>query len=507
LVKVTDWAGRVTGYEYDKNGRLISETRPNGTQMTRRYNVAGQLVQQVEKESDGNLLRQVDFSYDAAGNIVKELTVPKPESVSLPPVTMTYSAANRLATYNGQVVQFDADGNLVSGPLSEEMANFSFDSRNRLILAGETSYRYDAENQRIGVNQTSYVVNSQPALSQVLVKEENGVKTFYVYGLGLIGEEKDGEYRAYHFDFRGSTVALSDNIGKVVDRFQYGPYGELLKGEASVTPFLFNGKYGVMTEGNGLYYMRARFYSAVIKRFVNMDVLLGSVEEGQTLNRFAFVTGRPVSLVDPFGLAGIGDYLGDPQDTYFTEADYFYLLEHGELPQPYLLQDPILEYGKAYQAISIILPGVGEALDLNVLFGISGLSSGGDKLGAGISLVLSILTLGTSPNHRALHQCADYLSIWKAPQRGKGQHQLEKGYSPADFCEGDQCAYFAKERSLAEEYARHYGEGVIEIRISKEVYDTRLKQYEYSYEGGRTEIVIPHSEFEVLNNAVRVRHK
>jgi len=33
-----------------------------------------------------------------------------------------------------------------------------------------------------------------------------------------------------------------------------------------------------------------------------MDVLLGSVEEGQTLNRFAFVTGRPVSLVDPFGL-------------------------------------------------------------------------------------------------------------------------------------------------------------------------------------------------------------
>ncbi len=131
---------------------MISETRPNGTQMSRRYNVAGQLVQQVEKESDGNLLRQVDYSYDAAGNIVKELTLPKPDSVSLPPVTMTYSAANRLATYNEQAVQFDADGNLVSGPLSGEMANFSFDSRNRLVAAGETSYRYDAENQRIGVN-------------------------------------------------------------------------------------------------------------------------------------------------------------------------------------------------------------------------------------------------------------------------------------------------------------------------------------------------------------------
>ncbi|OQW90836.1 MAG: hypothetical protein BWK78_06100 [Thiotrichaceae bacterium IS1] len=120
--------------------------------------------------------------------------------------------------------------------------------------------------------------------------------------MGLIGEEKDGEYRAYHFDYRGSIVALTDQSGKVVQRFQYGPYGELVKGEASVTPFLFNGKYGVMTEDNGLSYMRARFYSAAMKRFVNMDVLLGSVGEGQTLNRFAFVTGRPVSLVDPFGL-------------------------------------------------------------------------------------------------------------------------------------------------------------------------------------------------------------
>ncbi len=29
----------------------------------------------------------------------------------------------------------------------------AFDSRNRLVSAGETNYRYDAENQRIVVNQ------------------------------------------------------------------------------------------------------------------------------------------------------------------------------------------------------------------------------------------------------------------------------------------------------------------------------------------------------------------
>jgi hypothetical protein len=67
---------------------------------------------------------------------------------------MTYQAANRLATHDGDVVQFDADGNMTKGPLGGELVDFAFDSRNRLIQTGSTTYRYDAENQRIGVNQT-----------------------------------------------------------------------------------------------------------------------------------------------------------------------------------------------------------------------------------------------------------------------------------------------------------------------------------------------------------------
>jgi len=195
-----------------------------------------------------------------------------------------------------------------------------FDSRNRLIKSDSIVYHYDAENQRIGVDQTQYVVNSQPALSQVLVKEENGQKTFYVYGLGLIGQEVDGEYTSYHFDFRGSTVALTDSSGQVIEQYQYSPYGLLLSSDSSKTPFLFNGMYGVMTDSNNLYYMRARFYSPDIKRFINQDILLGNVFEGQTLNRYAFVTGRPVSFVDPFGLAGAA--ITDEQREYAESGNF-----------------------------------------------------------------------------------------------------------------------------------------------------------------------------------------
>jgi RHS repeat-associated protein len=130
-----------------------------------------------------------------------------------------------------------------------------------------------------------------------------------VYGLGLIGQETGGEYTSYHFDLRGSTVALTNNQGQVTERFQYSPYGLLLGGNAEKTPFLFNGMYGVMTDSNGLYYMRARFYRPEMRRFVNQDVLVGNVADGQTLNRYAFVTGKPISLIDPFGLFGQEDAL------------------------------------------------------------------------------------------------------------------------------------------------------------------------------------------------------
>ncbi len=309
LTQVTDWAGRETRYAYDANGRLVEVVRANGTQMTYTYDVAGQLVQQKDVASGGAVIRQFDFVYDATGDIVKEQVVPEPTFFPFIPATMTYTAANRLATYNGEAVTFDADGNMTLGPLNGDLVTFAFDSRNRLSNVGDMAYRYDTENQRIAVSvagqETHYVINPQAVLSQVLLRTApDGTQTFYVYGLGLIGEETGGVYQAYHFDLRGSTVALSDAAGNVVEQFQYSPFGGLVSHNPTDvdTPFLYNGRDGVMTDDTGLYYMRARFYNPEIRRFVNRDVLLGGVADGLSLNRFAYVTGEPVRFVDPLGL-------------------------------------------------------------------------------------------------------------------------------------------------------------------------------------------------------------
>ncbi|WP_246062974.1 polymorphic toxin-type HINT domain-containing protein [Paenibacillus ehimensis] len=100
---------------------------------------------------------------------------------------------------------------------------------------------------------------------------------------------------------------MTDAKGQVTDRYTYGPYGETLKHEGSTdNPFQYNGRDGVMTDPNGLYYMRARYYQPEIKRFVNRDVLTGTISEASTLNRYAYVNGNPVSYVAPFGLSRDG---------------------------------------------------------------------------------------------------------------------------------------------------------------------------------------------------------
>lgn len=350
MTYVQDWEDRVTTYRYDENGQLISTTRPDGSIEGRTYDAAGQLVLLRDIAADGTILQEYAFSHDPSGNVTSEqdkryayddagrliqagdsryaydasgnLTVSQSVyGASSHSLDMTYNADNRLATVNGQRVVNDEDGNLLQAPVNGQKTDFVYDSRNRLVQAGGLRYTYDAENLRISVTDATYgtnmaktiryVIDPEATLSQLLMEtdEDGKVKAYYVYGMGLLGREaSDGSYAVYHYDRRGSTTVLTDVYGHVTDRYTYGAYGELLTKEGSTDqPFLYNGRDGVMTDSNGLYYMRARYYSPEIKRFMNRDVVSGSVAEGQTLNRYSYVNGNPISYVDPFGLSRDGD--------------------------------------------------------------------------------------------------------------------------------------------------------------------------------------------------------
>jgi RHS repeat-associated protein len=225
---------------------------------------------------------------------------------------LNYSTDNRLHRVSTYPTELDADGNLLYFTDGEKMGAYEYDARNRLIQSGRMKYRYNWKNERIETiwrgKVTRYVVDDSSRLSRVLMEQdrEGNILTCFVYGLGLIGLEdgRTGKYLSYHSDQRGSTTILTDEQGIVTDRYAYGIYGEVEHFEGStIQPFQYNGRDGVMTDANGLYYMRARYYHPELKRFLNRDTVRGDITDGQTFNRYAYVNGDPVKYVDPLGLS------------------------------------------------------------------------------------------------------------------------------------------------------------------------------------------------------------
>lgn len=314
LSTVKDWANRTTTYTYDPDGRLATTTRPNGTVETRTWLPTGELASLTDTKG-ASVISSFTYSYDLAGRILAEAPVPTPSAVTPAGFTATYDLGNRLTSFNAITTAFDADGNMTTGPdiVGTASATFAYDARNRLTSFAGTSYAYDAENRRTsltdGIGTTTFVINPNASLTQVLVRTApGGTVTRAVYGLGLLYEETGSLARYYHCDYRGSAVAFSDASGTVTGRVEYGPFGEIASHTGdTATPYLFNARYGVMADPNGLFYMRARYYHPTIRRFVNQDTVMGDFGNGVSLNRFAYANGNPVSLIDPFGMAADSD--------------------------------------------------------------------------------------------------------------------------------------------------------------------------------------------------------
>jgi len=266
-------------------------------------------------QRDAVSIWQAGYGFDNSYRLVSYTPSPITKTLAPPPATMTYDTDNRLANYNGQSVGSDGDGNLLSVPLNGTLLGpVTWDARNRLTGAGDTTYVHDAENRRVSSTlsgqTTTYLWNRGARLDQLLVKTNpDGSVTRYVHGLGLLYEETtpagggSATTSFYHYNWQGSTVALSDASGNVIARLSYSPYGERTVESGTVTtPFCFNGQFGVMTESNGLLCMQARFYSPIFRRFLSEDP--AGFSGG--INLYAYTGGDPVNLMDPFGLGPMG---------------------------------------------------------------------------------------------------------------------------------------------------------------------------------------------------------
>ena len=104
----------------------------------------------------------------------------------------------------------------------------------------------------------------------------------------------------------GSPTTVS-TAGNVVHRRTYDSFGRKT-GEAGALPSVLRRGFGGHDDDtdSGLVYMRGRFYSPEIRRFLSADPFVQDLGNTADWNRFAYTRNNPVNRVDPTGFVSIG---------------------------------------------------------------------------------------------------------------------------------------------------------------------------------------------------------
>ena len=315
LETVSDWAGGTMTYVYDDAGNLTEARRSNGLRTVYGYDLAARLTSITEKNGANATLWSYTYDLDAVGNHRSVDAVNEPLTFTAAAEEVQYTAdkaSNELLAAGTATYSYDANGNRKSRVDGGVTTEYTWDHENMLTRVTTTGqpnieYRYDAMGNRIAklVNgvATRYVLDLNSDMSRVLAETDgNGTVTaYYIYGLGLVSRiDAGGSRRFYHANHRGDTVALSNDAGTVTDTYAYGEYGEVHSdpGNTNPNPYTYVGQFGVMNEGNDMFFMRARIYDAKVGRFLSEDSLGFS---GGDWNLNAYVAGNPITLIDANG--------------------------------------------------------------------------------------------------------------------------------------------------------------------------------------------------------------
>lgn len=372
MTSVSDWSqpAQQVAYGYTVLNQLESITYPNGAASEYGYDGAGRL-DSLAHTSGGLLIARWQAQYDALGQL-SSATVIEPLVPAAPATgtSLTYTEGNQLETVDGAPAAFDADGNYL-GTSSVTPSN-GYDIFNRLTsLAGTNgtaTFGYDPDGLRVnasaGSAQTNYVfdINAYQspmvqrgdpvralagtvtqatagipapdpfymqgqvlamtdAVDRLLEQRDSNqaVQTRFLHGQGLLGQwDAAGTGRYFHFDPVGNLWAMTDAAtGTVTDAAVFGPFAQAFARSGSTdTPFRFSGQFGVMDDGTGALFARARSYDTTQMRFLQIDYLLGDPMSPQSLNPYAYALGNPAQASDPLGLdawkwaTGIGTAIG-----------------------------------------------------------------------------------------------------------------------------------------------------------------------------------------------------
>jgi RHS repeat-associated protein len=195
---------------------------------------------------------------------------------------------------------YDADGQRTAEGLpSGSYRALTYDEAGRLTAFGaSTTYTYDGDGLRtsktVGGTPTSFTWGRAGMLPELL---EAG-STEYIYGPEgePVEEIRPGSATFMHGDQHGSVRLLTDAAGATVGRYDYTPWGAVLRHSGAATSDLqFDGQY--TDAESGFQYLRSRYYDPATGQFLTPDPAFPI-----TRSRYGFVANDPSDGSDPTGL-------------------------------------------------------------------------------------------------------------------------------------------------------------------------------------------------------------
>lgn len=300
-----DWLAKTATYNYDDAGRMDDLTQFNNTYTKYTHDNANRLTGLENRLSEGgSAIAAYSYTLDDNGNRT-DITQTVPIPINVTPATRAFTMnpqKNRLQQAGTTAFTYDNEGQLAT----KTGEIYTFDDTHRVVnISGANySYRYDGAGNRLEATRNGVVTRYIYDANGNLLAEADGsnvIQKYYIYGNGLLAMVTPGnQVYCYHFDGTGHTVALTDASANVVNKYAYTPFGKIAGQQETVSqPFKYVGKYGVMTEPNGLYYMKARYYDSAVGRFISEDP---KGFDGGDVNLTAYVQGNPVNAIDPSGM-------------------------------------------------------------------------------------------------------------------------------------------------------------------------------------------------------------
>ena len=263
-----------TRYTYDCLNQVTKAETPQGTEQYTYDRAGNRLTRSTDSKKE-------EYRYDRTGKLITRTIIPHPEE---PESIYHYD--------------YDKQGNL----LSDGENQYTYDAMNRLTQVttsdGKTQInRYDGEGLRAELEENGRLVSFIFHKDKVVVETTDNNTIRYIRGYELISSDSEKAKTYYHYvtDELGSITHITDEDGEILNRYEYDVYGNFTHKEETIeNRFGFTGEqYDPVTN---LYYLRARFYSPAIGRFIQEDTYYGD-----GLNLYTYCHNNPVTYVDPSG--------------------------------------------------------------------------------------------------------------------------------------------------------------------------------------------------------------